>query len=139
MLEEWKIDMVGVLALYDYPPVLIVPSDLEVRLGSGAGKERICLAIEAAVYLIILQMRSHPGLRPHTVQNLVVSQVDLTDVHSVVQRRSEQGESNQTAETSRPPPGKAGSGYHWDWAPSTIFTTKSSRAFSRPSDSRPAS
>jgi hypothetical protein len=39
VLEEWQVDLIGVLRLYSDPPVLIVSSDLEVRLGRGALKE----------------------------------------------------------------------------------------------------
>jgi hypothetical protein len=88
VLEERKVDVVGIMGLNDDTLGVSTPCDPE--LGMHSGKQRIGLRAQSALDYIVLKAGCKPGLRAHVVYQLIVAEVDLPDIDTVVERRREQ-------------------------------------------------
>ena len=90
MLEEGEVHLLRVFGGDDDPVGVPASSDLEAW--RALGEKRIGLAYQAPLDDIIVEAGSELRLRSHSIEQLIVAEVDLADVEPVVQRRGEQRE-----------------------------------------------
>ena len=94
MLEERKIDTLAVLGLNGDPALRAI--DVEPRYLS---EDRVGGGGQSAVdHIVVPDGRGQLRLESHRVEQAVVSQVDLTDVHAVVECRDEERQAEQAAQ-----------------------------------------
>src|SRR2546422_5109339 len=87
----------------------------------------------------VVQRGGELGLRLHLVEQAVVPEVHLADVHTVVQHGHEDQQRDETPGRARAAPAQGPrcqrAAHHWDWAPSTRSLTSFCRATLRPAAS----
>src|SRR5437879_1849442 len=123
VVEQRQVDRLAVSRLNADFPRRESPADIDVLGGVLGDADILDGRLEAAADRAVVERRGDPRLRLHLVEESVVAEVDLADVHPVVEQPHEDEQRDEAPGGAGAAPPAERARYHWDCAPSTISVT----------------